>query len=213
MTLQRLQFILFCVRKMILYQIVQIGQNFKKTVSFDDIVHFIDEENFLTYVDFDCGITFYPETSTKIRHIKRGRKYIFISCERPKYNLSDDQHNCSIDEKRTSNIFLNPYILWDMIPAALILIKLTNDRDSMSNNYPQPTTHQPRTDSTPVLSSCRTLERRKKILPVSFAFFQTNCIPDRRVNETVPTVEESNDLWKPGAMGRIPPFVMSCICI
>ena len=37
-------------------------QTFKKTVSFDDIVHFLDEENILTYVDFDCGITFYPET-------------------------------------------------------------------------------------------------------------------------------------------------------
>ena len=179
---------------MILYQIVQIGQNFKKTVSFDDIVHFIDEENILTYVDFDCGITFYPEFSTKIRHIERERNYIFISCERPKYNLSDDQHNCSIDEKRTSNIFLNPYILWDMIPAALILINLTRDRDSMSNHYPQPTTHQPRTDSKPVLSSFRTLELKRKTLPVSLAFYQTNYLPDRRVNETVPTVDELNDL-------------------
>ena len=41
------------------------GQNFKKTVSFDDIVHFIDEEDIVTYEDFDCGITFYPETPTK----------------------------------------------------------------------------------------------------------------------------------------------------
>ena len=40
-------------------------QNFKKTVPFDDIVHFIDEENNVTYVDFDCGITFYTETSAK----------------------------------------------------------------------------------------------------------------------------------------------------
>ena len=49
------------------------GQNFNKTVSFDDIVHFIDEENFVTYVDFDCGITFYPETPTKMRQINRER--------------------------------------------------------------------------------------------------------------------------------------------
>ena len=47
------------------------GQNFRKTVSFDDIVHFIDEENIVTYDDFDCGFTFYPETPTKIRHINR----------------------------------------------------------------------------------------------------------------------------------------------
>ena len=49
------------------------GPNVKKTVSFDDVVHFIDEENIAIYVDFDCGITFFPETGTKIRQIKRER--------------------------------------------------------------------------------------------------------------------------------------------
>ncbi len=44
--------------------------NLKKTVSFHDVVHFIDEENMVTYVDFDCGITFFSETPTKIREIK-----------------------------------------------------------------------------------------------------------------------------------------------
>ena len=34
------------------------GQNFKKIVSFDDIVPFIDEENIVSYEDFDCSITF-----------------------------------------------------------------------------------------------------------------------------------------------------------
>ena len=33
------------------------GQKFKKTVSFDDIEHFIDEENVVTYENFDCGIS------------------------------------------------------------------------------------------------------------------------------------------------------------
>ena len=41
------------------------GPNVKKTVSFVDVVHFIDEENIVTYVDFGCGITFLPETPTK----------------------------------------------------------------------------------------------------------------------------------------------------
>ncbi len=41
------------------------GPNLKKTVSFDDAVHFIDEENMVTYVDFDCGITFFSETPKK----------------------------------------------------------------------------------------------------------------------------------------------------
>ena len=54
------------------------GPNLKKTVSFDDVVRFIDEENMVTYVDFDCGITFFPETPTKIRQIKRERNYISV---------------------------------------------------------------------------------------------------------------------------------------
>ena len=45
------------------------GQNFKKTVSFDDNAHFVDEEDIVIYEDFDCGTTFYPETPTKIRQI------------------------------------------------------------------------------------------------------------------------------------------------
>ena len=47
------------------------GQSFKKTVSSDDIVHFIDEQYIVTYEEFDCGITFYPETPTKMRQINR----------------------------------------------------------------------------------------------------------------------------------------------
>ena len=47
--------------------ISNFGQTFKKTVCFDDILHFFDEENIVAYVDFDCGITFYAETPTKIR--------------------------------------------------------------------------------------------------------------------------------------------------
>ena len=42
------------------------GPNLKETVSFDDVVHFIDGENMVTYVDFDCDITFFPETPKKI---------------------------------------------------------------------------------------------------------------------------------------------------
>ena len=59
------------------------GPNVKKTVSFDDVVHFIDEENMGTYVNFDCGITFFPETPTKNRQINREQNYISRSCEKP----------------------------------------------------------------------------------------------------------------------------------
>ena len=63
--------------------ISNFGPNVKKTVSFDDVVHFIDEENIVTYVDFDFGITSLPETPTKIRQINRKRNYISRSCENP----------------------------------------------------------------------------------------------------------------------------------
>ena len=59
------------------------GPNVKKTVSFDDVMHFIDEENIVTYVDFDSGITFLPETPTKIRQINRERNYTPRPCEKP----------------------------------------------------------------------------------------------------------------------------------
>ena len=100
-----------------------------------------------------------------------------------------------------------------MVPAAFMSPKHTIDRYSMSNQYPQPSTHEHRTDSYPVFSSLRTMDSKKKGLRVSFAFFQRNYLPDGRVNETVATVEELSDIWNPGAMDGIPPFVMNCICI
>ena len=189
------------------------GQAFKKTVSFDDIVQFIDEENIVTYVDFDCGITFYPETPTKIRQIKREQNNISRSCEKPKCNRGNNHLNCSFDEQHRSNIFLNPYNFWHMVPAAFISLNHTNDAYSVSSQYPQVKTHQSRTDSYPVFSSLRTMDSKRKGLRVSFAFFKRNYLPDGRVNETVATVEKLSDLWKPGAMDGIPPFVMNCNCI
>ena len=112
------------------------GRNFKKTVSFDDIVHFIDEEDIVTYEDFACGITFYQETPKEIREINRERIYISRSCEKTKCVPINDWHNCFIDEQHNSNIFLNPCNLWDMVPAALMSLNHTNDRYSMSNQYP-----------------------------------------------------------------------------
>ena len=48
----------------------------------------------------------------------------------------------------------------------------TNDAYSMFNQYPQPTTQQPRSGSYPVFSSLRTMNSKMKGLRVSFAFFQ-----------------------------------------
>ena len=41
------------------------GNNSKKKVSFDHMVQFIDEQNFVTKKDFDCGTTFCREAITK----------------------------------------------------------------------------------------------------------------------------------------------------
>ena len=164
----------------------------------------------VTYVEFDCGITFFPETPTKIRQIKQERKYISRYIQKPQCIPSNDQHTCFVDEQHSSNIFLNPYILWDMVPTALLSLSHTNDTYSMLNQLPQPTTQQPRADSDAVFSSLRTMNSKGKGLRVSFAFFQKNYLPDGRMNETVAKVEELSDLWKPGAMDGTPPFVMNC---
>ena len=96
----------------------------------------------VNYVNFDCSFTFLPETPTKIRHINRDRNHISRSCEKPQCVPSNDQHTCSVDEQHSSNIFLNQYILWDMVPAALMSLNHTNDIYSMFNQYPQLTTQQ-----------------------------------------------------------------------
>ena len=100
-----------------------------------------------------------------------------------------------------------------MGPAAFMSLNHTNDTYSMFNQYPQVTTQQPRTESYPVFSSLRTIDSKRKGLRVSFAFFQRNYLPDRRMNETVAKVDELSDLWKLGAMDGTPPFVMNCNCI
>ena len=157
------------------------GRIIKKTVVFDDIVHLIVDENIVTYGSFDCGFTFYPETPTENRQIKRERNYISRSCEKPKCIPSNDQHNCFSDKQHHSKIFLNPYNLWDMVPAALMSLKHTNDRNSMSNQYPQPTTHQHRKDSYQVLSSLRrwTVKGRD----CGSALHSSNKITSRRTSE------------------------------
>ena len=191
---KNLQFILFCVRKMILYEIVVRVWKRLFLFTFYDVVHFIDEENMVTFVVFDCGITFFPETPAKIRQINRERKYISRSCEKLQCIPSNDQHTCFVDEQHSSNISLNPYNLWDMVPAALMSLSNTNDLYSTFNQYPQPTTQQPRADSYPLFSSLRTMNSKNKGLRVSFAFFQRNYLADGRINGTVAKVEELSDL-------------------
>ena len=110
-------------------------------------------------------------------------------------------------------MFLNQNTLSEMVPAALMSLSRTKDRDCMSNQYAQPTTYQPRTDLYPMFSSLQKMDCKRKRLYVSIAFFRKIYLPEGRVNETVATVEELSDLWKPSAMDGLPPFVMNCNCI
>ena len=143
----------------------------KKPVSFDDIVHFLDEQNIVIFVDSDYCFTFYAQIPKKIIQINRKRSYVSRHCEKLKCIPSNDQHNFSADEQHTCIIFLNPYSLWDMVRAALMSLSLTNDTYSTFNQHPQPTTQQPRADSYPLFSSLRTMNSKSKGLRVSFAFF------------------------------------------
>ena len=98
--------------------ISKCGQNFKNTVSFDDIAHFIDDGNIVTNLGFDCGN--YPETPTKLRQINREQNYLSRSCEKLNCIPSNHQQNCFIDEQYNYIIFLNPCNFWDMVAAALV---------------------------------------------------------------------------------------------
>ena len=160
----------------------------------------------MTYKDFDSGITFCPKTPTKIR------SFISIFCEKPKCIPGNDPLICSIDEQHTSDIFLSPYYLWDMVPAALMSINDTNDRDSFSNPYTQPTSQPTKANSYTVFFPLRTMDSKRKRLRVIFAFFQRTYLSDGGVTETVATVEELSDLWKPGAMKGCPPLVINRFC-
>ena len=89
---QSLQLILFCVPKMIFYQIlVRIWR--RMFLSKALCTSLMRRTSWLMLIFF-CGKTFYPETPTKIRQINRERNYISISCEKTQGIPSNDQKNC-----------------------------------------------------------------------------------------------------------------------
>ena len=100
------------------------------------------------------------------------------TCEKPKCIPSNHQHNSSFDKKHISNIFLNPYNLWHMDSADLMSVNNTPDWDSMLNQYPQTSTHQPGTGLSLVFSSMRTTDNKTRGLHLGFAFFQRKYLLD-----------------------------------
>ena len=104
------------------------GHYFRKTDSFDDLVHFNDEEKIVTFVGFDCGNTAYTGAPTELGRNNRERKNISRSCKRPRWILNNGHHNCSIVNKLTSDKVLSPYHIYDMDPAAHVAVNCTSDR-------------------------------------------------------------------------------------
>ena len=66
------------------------GENFKTTVSSDDMVPFIDD-NIVTNVVFGCGIIFNHEALTKVERVNRELKTISRSCQSLKCIPCEDQ--------------------------------------------------------------------------------------------------------------------------
>ena len=83
----------------------------------------------------------------------------------------------------------------------------------MSNQYPHTSTHPSTADLRPSFSSLQVIDSKTKELHVNFAFFQQHQLPDGQMTETVATVEELSDLWKPVPIDGFPPFVMKCSSI
>ena len=91
---------------------------------------------------------------------------------------------------------MNPYNLWDIVPTALMSLNHTNDRYPMSNQFPQASTHQPRTDSDPVFSSLRTMDSKGRSCASVLHSFKQNNLPDVPMNKTAAMVEKLSELWK-----------------
>ena len=83
-----------------------------------------------------------------------------------------------------------------MDPVALKSPKHTNDMDSMSIS-----TLKQQFNSYPIFCALRTMNSTREGVHVSLAFSRKNYLTDRQVKETVATVEELSDLWKPGTNG------------
>ena len=80
------------------------GDDSRNTVSFNDMVHLIDEENTVTKVDPDSAITLHPE---HVNWKRRKIEELVINPSTSKNNL----RNWFIDEDISSNIFVDSYKL------------------------------------------------------------------------------------------------------
>ena len=131
--LKSLQFILFCVRKMILDQIV-VRISERRFFWWRCAFHWRGEHCYLC--KFWLWYYFLAWNSYKNQTDQPRTELHFQILWKTPMHSQERQHNCFVDEQHSSNIFLNPYNLWDMVPAALMSCSRTNDTYSTFNQYP-----------------------------------------------------------------------------
>ena len=90
-------------------EVSNCDHNSNETFSFDDILHLLFEGNFVTYADFDCGITSYPEARTD-RLTENGKTFPDL-VNKPSASQKTINIVVFFYEEHNSIIFLNPYKL------------------------------------------------------------------------------------------------------
>ena len=105
---------------------------------------------------------FLPRNSYKSRTYQPRTEIFFQILWKHKRIPKNDHHNCPIDLEHTSQIVVNRYKFWDLYAATLITLNHMTDGDTMSNQYPQITTHQPRTDVYLLFCLLRPMKRERE---------------------------------------------------
>ena len=119
-------------------------------------------------------------------------------------------------------VFLKPYPLtrwWTPTisgrgGSSSLSLNPTPSRNPMTNNIPETSIFQPKTELYPVFTLLRWIDRRRKRSETALDSFPEteNFWQDVRVTETIALVEDWSNCWKPGAMDRVFPFVTNCNC-
>ena len=168
MILQSLQFILFCVQKMILYQIVA-----RNSKGLFPLMTFCTSLMRRTWWPMKISVAVLHSTMKPLQKTYRSTEN-GITFPDPVKNPSVFPVTINVTALLMSSIIVLSFwtrTLYGTWFQQLLCHSNTLMIDTMYNQYPQSTTHQPRTDSYRVFSSLRRMESKKKGLRVSFAFF------------------------------------------
>ena len=185
-------------------------EKLQKTVPFDEKVHLIDGNQTITYVECDCGITFFPLARTKVNLIKRERNILPDPVKTQSSSRVRINKTVLLMKSITLSffwipavygtwiqqlVFHSPTLLTEILCAFSILKhQLINIKEIFMSSI-----LFPRTD--------------RKGLRVTFAFFRRSLLRDERVNDLAATVDVLSDCRNLGAFDGIFPFALTCNCI